>query len=308
MQRFNFFLSRLCAPFQSFLALFCLFVGVAPASAYPIFAQKAYSTPREETGRIVCANCHLASKPVALEMPQAILPSQVFSVRAEIPTAPTAQQVLGTGQKGPLNLRAVVIVPPNFRLAAPNELSPEQKSAAKGVLFQPYSEEHPNMFVAGPLPANRKTTLTVNLVAPQSMPFRSYPVYVGGNRGRGQIYPDGQKSNNTVFTSPVKRRVDDIVTDAKGDLIVLNADRRNIEVEIPKGPDILVQKNQQVDVDQPLTNNPNVGGFGQVQGEFVFQSPIRLISLQMFLWSICLAQIALVLKKKQIEVVQQQEV
>jgi apocytochrome f len=27
--------------------------------------------------------------------------------------------------------------------------------------------------------------------------------YVGGNRGRGQVYPDGSKSNNTVYNSPV---------------------------------------------------------------------------------------------------------
>ena len=28
--------------------------------AYPVFAQNAYENPREATGRIVCANCHLA--------------------------------------------------------------------------------------------------------------------------------------------------------------------------------------------------------------------------------------------------------
>ncbi len=28
--------------------------------AYPVFAQNAYQNPREATGRIVCANCHLA--------------------------------------------------------------------------------------------------------------------------------------------------------------------------------------------------------------------------------------------------------
>jgi len=30
--------------------------------AYPVFAQNAYQNPREATGRIVCANCHLAQK------------------------------------------------------------------------------------------------------------------------------------------------------------------------------------------------------------------------------------------------------
>ncbi|GJP81090.1 hypothetical protein CLOP_g11273 [Closterium sp. NIES-67] len=30
------------------------------SEAFPIFAQQNYESPREATGRIVCANCHLA--------------------------------------------------------------------------------------------------------------------------------------------------------------------------------------------------------------------------------------------------------
>ncbi len=30
-------------------------------------AQQGYENPREATGRIVCANCHLANKPVDIE-------------------------------------------------------------------------------------------------------------------------------------------------------------------------------------------------------------------------------------------------
>ncbi len=41
----------------------------AISEAYPIFAQQAYEDPREATGRIVCANCHLAKKPVDIEVP-----------------------------------------------------------------------------------------------------------------------------------------------------------------------------------------------------------------------------------------------
>ena len=41
--------------------------------AYPVFAQQAYENPREATGRIVCANCHLAQKPTEIEVPQAVL-------------------------------------------------------------------------------------------------------------------------------------------------------------------------------------------------------------------------------------------
>ena len=77
--------------------------------------------------------------------------------------------------------------------------------------------------------------------------------------------------------------------------------KKKVEVDIPTGPILIVEKGEKVIADQPLTNNPNIGGFGQIESEFVFQSPVRLISLQTFLWTVLIAQIALVLKKKQIE-------
>ena len=53
--------------------------------AYPVFAQQAYESPREATGRIVCANCHLAQKPTEIEVPQAVLPDTVFEAVVGIP-------------------------------------------------------------------------------------------------------------------------------------------------------------------------------------------------------------------------------
>jgi apocytochrome f len=44
------------------------------SNAYPIFAQQDYENPREVTGQIACANCHLANKPEDIEVPQAVLP------------------------------------------------------------------------------------------------------------------------------------------------------------------------------------------------------------------------------------------
>ena len=49
------------------------------------FAQQGYENPREATGRIVCANCHLANKPVDIEVPQAVLPDIVFEIVVRIP-------------------------------------------------------------------------------------------------------------------------------------------------------------------------------------------------------------------------------
>ena len=55
------------------------------ADAFPVFAQQAYENPIEATGRIVCANCHLAQKPVEIEVPQGVLPDTVFEATVEIP-------------------------------------------------------------------------------------------------------------------------------------------------------------------------------------------------------------------------------
>ena len=53
--------------------------------AYPVFAQQGYENPRQATGRIVCANCHLAKKPVDLEVPQSVLPNTVFEAGEKNP-------------------------------------------------------------------------------------------------------------------------------------------------------------------------------------------------------------------------------
>src|SRR4028118_435325 len=56
------------------------------AGAYPFWAQEtAPETPREATGRIVCANCHLAAKLAEVEIPQSVKPVTVFEAVVKIP-------------------------------------------------------------------------------------------------------------------------------------------------------------------------------------------------------------------------------
>ena len=66
-------MKRLFSP-NALLAFFLLIFNIKAANAFPIYAQQAYSSPREANGRIVCANCHLAQKPVEIEAPSAVLP------------------------------------------------------------------------------------------------------------------------------------------------------------------------------------------------------------------------------------------
>ena len=88
-------------------------------------------------------------------------------------------------------------------------------------------------------------------------------------------------------------------------MTIFNAEKdKSVTETIPPGPSLLVGVGDTVEADQPITNNPNVGGFGQAEGEIVLQNPLRVIGLLVFLFLIGVAQIFLVLKKKQFEKVQ----
>jgi apocytochrome f len=234
------------------------------ATAYPIYAQQAYENPREATGRIVCANCHLASKPVVLEAPQAVLPDTVFEAVVKIPYDLSSKQVQGNGTKGPLNVGAVMVLPEGFKLAPKDRLSKELKKKTKGAFVAPYSKERPNILVVGPVPGDVNQEIIFPILAPDpaqssDVSFLNYPIYVGGNRGRGQIYPSGEKSNNGLFTSPVSGQVVALDKTDKGTGIVVETATGKVTQVIPLGPDLKVAVGDVLTVDQPVTNDPNVG-------------------------------------------------
>jgi apocytochrome f len=278
--------------------------------AFPIFAQQAYENPREATGRIVCANCHLAQKPVELEAPQGVLPDSVFEIVVEIPYDKSVQQVTATGAKGPLNVGSVLILPEGFTLAPKERLSSELQEKTKGVVISQYSDSKQNILVVGPIPGNEHQTIVFPILAPnpadnKNVHFIKYPVYVGANRGRGQINPTGDKSNNTLYTSPIDGQLTQITKTETGyTLYIKGKSGEAIETNIPKGPELMVKQGEKLTADQPLTIDPNVGGFGQGETEIVLQSPARVKGMIAFFFTVIFAQIMLVLKKKQFEKVQ----
>ncbi|MBF2000893.1 MAG: apocytochrome f [Synechococcales cyanobacterium C42_A2020_086] len=285
------------------------------ANAYPFWAQQNYETPREPTGRIVCANCHLAAKPVEIEVPQAVLPDTVFKAVVKIPYDTSVQQVLGNGERGPLNVGAVLMLPEGFKIA-PEDRIPEDMKEEVGpsYLFQPYSETKDNVVLVGPLPGDQYQEIVFPVLSPdpntdKSVFFGKYQIHLGGNRGRGQIYPTGEKSNNTVYTASVAGTVTAIAKADDGSYeVTLQPESGNAVVEkIPAGPELIVSEGQSVEAGAALTNNPNVGGFGQKDVEIVLQSPNRIKGLLAFLAAVTLSQILLVLKKKQVERVQAAE-
>jgi apocytochrome f len=284
------------------------------ATAYPIFAQQNYENPREANGRIVCANCHLAQKPVELEVPQAVLPDTVFEAVIQIPYDQQVKQVLANGKKGDLNVGMVLILPEGFELAPADRIPEEIKNKVGNLYYQPYSPEKKNMLVVGPVPGNKYSEMVVPILSPdpakdKNISYLKYPIYLGANRGRGQVYPDGSKSNNTVYNASASGTVTEIkaIESKKGGFIIsIKKDGTGdiIEEKIPGGPEVIVKEGQAVQADQPLTTNPNVGGFGQKDVEVVLQNPVRIQGLLVFFVFILLAQILLVVKKKQFEKVQ----
>jgi apocytochrome f len=299
------------------IATLCLFITsdvLLPqsASAYPFWAQEtAPDTPREATGRIVCANCHLAAKSAEVEIPQAVLPDTVFKAVVKIPYDQDAQQVLGDGSKGGLNVGAVLMLPDGFKIAPADRIPEEMEEEVGGVYFQSYKEGQDNWVIVGPLPGDQYQEIVFPVLSPDpaqepNVHFGKYSVHLGANRGRGQIYPTGQLSNNNMFKASAAGTVTDIqANEAGGYEVTINTTDGTVVESIPVGPELIVSVGQEVENGQALTNNPNVGGFGQKDTEVVLQSPSRIKWLLLFIAAIMLSQIFLVLKKKQIEKVQE---
>ena len=285
------------------------------AAAYPFWAQQtAPETPREATGRIVCANCHLAAKPAEVEIPQSVKPDTVFEAVVKIPYDLNSQQVLGDGSKGGLNVGAVVMLPDGFKIAPEDRIPEEMKEKVGGVYFQPYKEDQGNVVIVGPLPGEQYQEIIFPVLSPnpktdKGVYFGKYPVHVGANRGRGQVYPTGDKSNNTVYNTTKAGNISQIAKKDDGgyDVTIQTADGSTVVETIPAGPELIVSEGQEVVANEALTSNPNVGGFGQVDKEVVLQDPNRINWLMAFIGGIMLSQTLLVLKKKQVEKVQAAE-
>jgi len=287
---------------------------IQESSAYPVFAQQNYSNPRAANGKLACANCHLNQKAIEIEAPQAVIPNQVFEVEIKVPYDTSKQQLAATGTKSDLNVGGILMLPKGFKLAAKSQISKEVKKKNKGVFVSPYSSEQDNILVVGPITGKKHKELIFPVVAPDpakdaDVKYLNYPIYAGGNRGRGQVYPDGEKSNMNVFGATQAGQIIDITTSEKGDydVVIGNTNGEKTSQVVPKGLILTVKQGDTVKADQALNINPNAGGFGQEDGEIVLQNPIRIVGYLAFCFVVLLTQVALVLKKKQFEKVQAAE-
>lgn len=289
---------------------------IAPAAswAYPFWAQQNYESPREATGKIVCANCHLAKKLTQAEVPQSVLPDSVFTASVKIPYPDGTKEIGADGSDVPLQVGAVVMLPDGFTLAPQDRWTDEIKEETEGVFFSQYSDEQPNILLVGPIPGDEHQEIVFPVLSPDpatdsNIHFGKYQIHVGGNRGRGQVYPTGEKSNNTVFTAPATGTIDSIEASNNGSSVVTikTVDGSSTSETIPVGPELVIGVGDSIEAGAALTNDPNVGGFGQIDTEIVLQNPVRIYGLLAFFAAVALAQIMLVLKKRQVEKVQAAE-
>nr|WPV72440.1 apocytochrome f of cytochrome b6/f complex [Navicula sp.]WPV72597.1 apocytochrome f of cytochrome b6/f complex [Navicula sp.] len=288
--------------------------GIQDSSAYPVFAQQNYSNPRAANGKLACANCHLNQKAIEVEAPQSVLPNSVFEIEVKVPYDTSKQQVGANGKLADLNVGGIVILPEGFKLAPKSQIPPEVKAKNKGVFISPYSSEFDNILVVGPIAGKTHQELIFPVVAPDpekdsNVKYLAYPLYAGGNRGRGQVYPTGEKSNVNVFGATQAGQITEITTSEKGEssVMIVNSNGTKTSQVVPAGLQLIVKQGDTVKAEQGLNIDPNVGGFGQEESEIVLQNPIRIVGYLAFCFCVLLTQIFLVLKKKQFEKVQAAE-
>ena len=300
--------------FGSLILGLTLLVSPNASWAYPFWAQQNYESPREATGKIVCANCHLANKLTQAEVPQSVLPDSVFKASVKIPYEEGLQEIGADGSNVGMQVGAVIQLPNGFTLAPQDRWTDEIKEETEGVYFSQYSDEQSNILLVGPISGDQHQEIVFPVLAPDpatdnNIHFGKYQVHVGGNRGRGQVYPTGEKSNNTTYTAPASGSVASIEPGENGATVVTitTVDGENVTETIPVGPALQLSVGDAVEAGAVITNDPNVGGFGQVDAEIVLQDPVRIYGLLAFFAAVALAQIMLVLKKRQIEKVQAAE-
>jgi apocytochrome f len=296
--------------FQKCKPLFIFFFGIivlpSLSHAYPVFSQKSYPNgPREISGKIVCANCHLGERELETEIPRAVLPDTVFEVAVSVPYDATVTQLAADGGRAYVLAGSVLVLPEGFQLAPDSRLARGQKDYVDNNYIQPYGSGKENILLAGPVQPDAGDTeakfifpiLSPNLAQGDQGKFLNYGVAAGLNIGRGQVYPTGEKSNNNVVLSDATGKVLSVeweLSGARGSaigkkVVLETPDSSSYSgsgavraQSIPAGLSVAVDKGDFVTLGDPLTLDPNQGGFGQVELGLVLQSSRRIQAMIVF--------------------------
>jgi len=244
---------------------------------------------------------------IDVRTPMEVLPDTIFKITVDVPAKyEKRMQPIADGSKAKMNVGAIAIMPEGWKLAPKDRLPKALKKEMKGLAWAPYSKEQPNIVVAGPVPGERYSTMILPVLAPdpntqKNQYFDKVTMFFGGNRGRGQVYPEGNLSNNNQFFA----NATGTVTAIDGlKVSIQTGDGSTSTQEVLPGAQIVVEVGEKVTKDDPITTNPNVGGFGQAEKEIVLQDMNRVYAFCAISISIFLSQLSFVLKKKQFEKVQ----
>ena len=183
-----------------------LLVGAQPSWAHPFWAQQNYDSPWEATGKIVCANCHLAKKLTQVEVPQSVMPDTVFKAVVKVPYDTDVQQVGADGNRTGLNVGAVVMLPDGYTLAPQDRLSDELKEETEGIYYTQYSDDQPNILLVGPCPVmtTRKSSSRSWLLIPRPIPPSATArprLHIGGTAAAARCTPPVKRAT-TPSTPP----------------------------------------------------------------------------------------------------------
>jgi apocytochrome f len=184
---------------------------ISNGQSYPIFAQNAFTTARDSTGKIVCANCHLSASTLHIEVPQSVSSSTVMTLRLTIPAALSSKQLTSSASwLAHSNLGCVLLVPDGFTLAPGTRLRGSEKLLTEGIYLQPFNYNCNNTIVVGPIDCSAlRSACSLDFpilsrskgrCSTSYCPGTCYSVFGGANVGRGQFYPTGDSSNTLRAT------------------------------------------------------------------------------------------------------------
>ena len=186
-------------PYGRFVTIF-IHAGVMasgePAYAYPAFAQSLFSEPRDATGKIVCSNCHLQQADSHLALPQGVLKNSLFDAHIDIPCRRTNAQLQSDGSISRLQVGMVLALPSVVTLPT-DVLKPWAGWSSESTSIQ-----------AGPLEGEQYASLALTLRTNSLTEGSSYSqsLFLGANRGRGQVYPQWI-TNQSISLALGKRRL-----------------------------------------------------------------------------------------------------
>merc|ERR1712014_512176 len=112
----------------------------------------------------------------------------------------------------------------------------------KGLAWAPYSKKQTNIVVAGPVPGKTYENMVLPILAPdpskdKGIIFDKKEFYFGGNRGRGQVYPEGNLSNVNMFTAAAAGTVTAIEEGEK--VVITKEDGTTVDSPVGKGATIV---------------------------------------------------------------------